>query len=232
METQLSAESQQTPSPSQGEARNESSSVDDGSGSDSDSGSSLESGDKSESEMESSAGPVAPSESSPDLPSRENLSEAQVNQKQDSQKPGAASEEPRTAPSSKRNRVKKKAAPSNSEKTEKQVPKNKRTLRSLRDFPLQEIFPKWYRDSKTSISRQALSEFDIKNNIDGFVTLLHNVANLIHNLDLGEDHFIYNLLFHCKQYCKNNPGGPEITIEKFDDYLYRWAMKVCPRALI
>ena len=36
METQLSAESQQTPSPSQGEARNGSSSVDDGSGSDSD----------------------------------------------------------------------------------------------------------------------------------------------------------------------------------------------------
>ena len=119
METQLSAESQQTPSPSQGEARNESSSVDDGSGSDSDSGSSSESGDESESEMESSAGPVATSESSPDLPSRENLSEAQVNQKQDSQKPGAASEEPGTAPPSKRNRVKKKAAPSNSEKNRK-----------------------------------------------------------------------------------------------------------------
>ena len=117
-------------------------------------------------------------------------------------------------------------------KTEKQVPKKKRTLKSLRDFPLQEIFPKWYRDSETSIFRQALTEFDIKNNIDGFATLLRNAANLIHNLDLGEDHFIYNLSFHCKQYCKNNPGGPEITIEKFDDYLYRWVMKVCPRALI
>ena len=100
----------------------------------------------------------------------------------------------------------------------------------MRDFPLQEIFPKWYRDSKTSIFRQALTEFGIKNNIDGFVKLLHNAANLIHNLDLGEDHLIYTLSYHCKEYCKHNPGGPEITIEKYDDYLYRRAMKVWPRA--
>ena len=108
--------------------------------------------------------------------------------------------------------------------------KKKITFKSLRDFPLQEIFPKWYRDSKTSIFRQALTEFGIKNNIDGFVKLLHNAANLIHNLDLGEDHLIYTLSYHCKEYCKDNPGGPEITIEKYDDYLYRWAMKVWPRA--
>ena len=97
VETQISTEPQQTPSPTQWEAGKESSSVDDGSGSDFDSGSSSESGDESGSEMESSSGSVAPSESSPDLPSRENLSvvqEVQVNQKQDSQKPGTASEEP------------------------------------------------------------------------------------------------------------------------------------------
>ena len=40
-------------------------------------------------------------------------------------KPGTASKEPRTASPSKGNRVKKKATPSNSEKTEKQVPKKR-----------------------------------------------------------------------------------------------------------
>ena len=134
VENKLSAESQQTPSPTQGEARKKDFSVDDGSISDSDSGSSSESGDESESKMESSAGPVVPSESSPDLPSRENLSvvqKAQVNQKQDSQKPGAASEGPETDPPSKGNQVKKKATPSNPDKTEKQVPKKKDNIEIL-----------------------------------------------------------------------------------------------------
>ena len=118
VETQPSTGSQQTPSPTQGEAGEGGSSLDDGAGSDSDSGSSSESGDESESaELESSAGPVAPLESSPDLPSRENLSvvrEVQVNQKQDSQKPGTASKEPEAVSPSKGNQVKKKATPSNS----------------------------------------------------------------------------------------------------------------------
>ena len=100
----------------------------------------------------------------------------------------------------------------------------------MRDFPLQEIFPKWYRNFETSIFRQALTEFDIKNDIDGLVILLHTAADLIHNLDLGENYFIYNLSYHCKRYCENNPGGPEITIEKYDDYLYRWATKVWSHA--
>ena len=118
VETQPSTGFQQTPSPTQGEAGEGGSSMDDGAGSDSDSGSSSESGDESESaELESSAGPVAPLESSPDLPSRENLSvvrEVQVNQKQDSQKPGTASKEPEAVSPSKGNQVKKKATPSNS----------------------------------------------------------------------------------------------------------------------
>ena len=234
VETQPSTGSQQTPSPTQGEAGEGGSSLDDGAGSDSDSGSSSESGDESESnELESSAGPVAPLESSPDLPSRENLSvvrEVQVNQKQDSQKPGTASKEPGAVSPSKGNQVKKKATPSNSQKAEKQISKKKRTLKSLRDFPLPEIFPKWYRDSSSSIFRQALTEFGIKNNIDGFAVVVHAAADLIHDLDLGEDHFVKNLSKQFNRYCKDNPEGPEITIEKFDDYLYRWAMKVWPCA--
>ena len=59
------------------------------------------------------------------------VQEAQVNQKQDSEKPGTASKEPRTASPSMGNQVKKKATPSNSEKTEKQVPKKKDNIEIL-----------------------------------------------------------------------------------------------------
>ena len=146
--------------------------MDDGSSSDSDSDSSSEIGDESESGLESSAGPVAPLESSPDLPPRENLSlvqEAQVNQKQDSQKPGTASEGPETVSPLKGNQVKKKATPSNSENTEKQVSQNKKPkkpLKSLKDFPLDEIYFKWYREENDNIFRKAVADLGIKGDKD------------------------------------------------------------------
>ena len=198
----------------------------DGPDSDSDSGSSSESDDENESELEFSAGPNAPSGSSPDLPSPENLSvvqEAKFNQEQGSQKPG-------TVTPLKGDQTIKKPTPTSSAKTEKQLSKNKRTLKSLPDFPLPEIFPRWYRDNSTSVFRQALTGFGIKNNIDGFVEVVHAAAGLIHDLGLGESHFKYNLSKQFKRYCNDNPEGPELSIEKFDDYLYRWAMKAWPRA--
>ena len=73
VKTQLSTESQRTSSPIQEEAEEGDSSMEDGSGSDSDSGSSSESDDENGPELESKIGP----ESSPDLPSRENLSAVQ-----------------------------------------------------------------------------------------------------------------------------------------------------------
>ena len=217
VESQLSTESQQTP-PTQEEAGEGDSSMEGGSGSDSDS----ESGDESESELESSAGPNAPSESSPDLPSRGNLAVvqgAQVNQRQGSQKPA-------TVVPSKGDQTIKKPAPTNSTKTEQQISKNKRQLKSLKDFPLSEIFPKWYRDKNSSVFRQALIALGMKNNVDNFVEVVHVAAALIHDLALGENHFKYILSKRYKQYCLDNPDGPKLTIEKYDDYLYRWAMKV------
>ena len=83
--------------------------------------------------MEFSAGANAPSESSPDLPSPEDLSVdqgAQVNQGQDSLRPGAV------LPSKGDQNINKPTS-NDSAKTEQQVPKNKRTLKSLRDFPLE-----------------------------------------------------------------------------------------------
>ena len=103
-------------------------------------------------------------------------------------------------------------------------------MKSFRDFPLPEIFPKWCCDNSSSVFRQALTDFGIKNNIDGFVEVVHAAAGLIHDLELGENHFNYRLQNQYKRYCNDNPDGPKlITIEKFDDYLYRWAMKVWPR---
>ena len=227
VETQPSTESQQTPSPTLEGAREGDSSMTDGSGSDSDSGSSSESDDESESGLESSVGTNSPSGSSLDLPSRENLSvvqKVQVNKEQGSQKPG-------TVTPSKGDQTIKKPTPTSSAKTEKQVPKNKRTLKSLRDFPLPDIFPKWYRDNSTSIFRQALTDFGIKNNIDGFVEVVHAAAELIHDSQFGENRFNYRLQKQYKRYCTNHPNGPKLKIEQFDDYLYRWAMKVWPCAL-
>ena len=125
VENQSSADSQQTSSPIQGEAVEGDSSMEDGSGSGSDSGSSSESSDENEPKLESSAGPVAHLEGSPDLPSRENLSVvqgAQANQQQGSQKPGAVT------PSEGEKTIKK-PTPISSSKPENQVSKNTRTLK-------------------------------------------------------------------------------------------------------
>ena len=87
--TQHSTESQQTSSPIHERAEEGGSSAEDGSGSGLDSGSSSKQCDESEPAFEPGVGPGAPLESSPNLPSREDLSAvrgAWDNQGQDSQK--------------------------------------------------------------------------------------------------------------------------------------------------
>ena len=146
VENQPSAESQQTSSPIQEEAEGGDSSTEDESGSDSDSGSS----------SESKSGPDALSESSPDLPSRETLpviQGAHANQGQGSQKL-------RVVPSSKENQTKKKSIPTSTEKSERQGSQNKqpsKPLKSLRRFPCDVIFYRWYRvDDDNNIFRKIL----------------------------------------------------------------------------
>ena len=218
VENQPSADSQQTPSPIQEEAVEGDSSMEDGSGSGSDSGSSSESSDENEPGLESSAGPVAPLEGSPDLPSRENLSVvqgAQANQQQGSQKQRTDT-------------------PSEEEKTTTkptQMSINMRTLKSLIYFDEQEVFPKWYRNRETSVLREALKTLGIKTNFEGFVEVAHAAADLIYASRFGESQYKYRLQKHYDRYCTDNPNGPRLTIEKFDDYLYRWAKKVWPCAL-
>ena len=64
----------------------------------------------------------------------------------------------------------------------------KRTLRSLKDFPLEPIFFSWYRDNKC-IFREILTEIGIKNNVDRFVKILYAAAEIIRYLDQGETAF-------------------------------------------
>ena len=95
------------------------------------------------------------------MPSREDLfvaQGAQFNQGQGSQRPG-------TVLPPKGDQTINKPTSTDSAKTEQQLSKNKSTLKSWRDFPLQEIFPKWYRDDSSSVFTKTLTEFGIKNKL-------------------------------------------------------------------
>ena len=75
--------------------------------------------------------------------------------------------------------------PTSNESTDKeqQITKKKRTMRSLKDSPYELIFYSWYRNDRTSIFRDILTEFGIKNNIDRFVKTLFAAAEIIRHLE-------------------------------------------------
>ena len=112
-----------------------------------------------------------------------------------------------------------------------QIPKQKITLKSLKDFRLEPIFFSWYRYDNKSIFREILTEFGIKNNVDRFVKILYAAAEIIRYLDQGETAFNNRLRRLHYEYCTDYPNETQPTVVQFDDYLYRWAMKVWPRAL-
>ena len=86
--------------------------------------------------------------------------------------------------------------------------KNTRTLKSLIDFDEKEIFPKWCRNRETSVLREALKTLGIKNNFEGFVEVVHAVADLIHASQYGEPHYKYRLQQQYERYCTDNPNRP------------------------
>ena len=218
VETQLPTESLRKPSPIQEEDEEGDSSMESESGSDSDSGS--DSSEEDESDLESLSRPAAPAIESPDSPSRENLSidkGARVEQQQGSQPPRTAKppvgEKPIEQP------------------TQTSSSSTMRPLKSLRNFDEQEIFQKWYRNRETSVLSEALQILGIKDNFKGYVEVVHAAADLIHAAQINENHYNYRLQQQYDRYCKDNPNGPRLTIEKFDDYLFRWAKKVWPCAI-
>ena len=237
VENQPSAESRQTSSPIQEEAMEGDSSLESGSGSDSDSGSSSESSDENEPELESSAVPAAPSEGSPDLPPREDLSVIQgahADRKQGSQ-------ELRTVPSSKENQTKKKSQPINSGKSERQGSQNKQPsqpLKSLIRFPCDRIFYRWYRpDDDYNIFRLTIAGLGIKGDegyINGLVRVLTIAADVIlesREAPCDRKRYYEILTQKHKSYFRDTPDDEKPSICKFDNYLYCWALKIWSRAL-
>ena len=101
----------------------------------------------------------------------------------------------------------------------------------MKDFRLEPIFFSWYRYDNKSIFREILTEFGIKNNVDRFVKILYAAAEIIRYLDQGETAFNNRLRRLHYEYCTDYPNETQPTVVQFDDYLYRWAMKVWPRAL-
>ena len=71
---------------------------------------------------------------------------------------------------------------------------------------------------------------------DNNYILIAFVKNLFAGLEIiryfhqGETSFFNKLNYFHNEYYKDNPTKKP-TLEKFDDYLYRWAMEVWPRAL-
>ena len=65
--------------------------------------------------------------------------------------------------------------------------------------------------------------------------LLFVAAKIIRHQDFVEKRFFNNLHhFYYEyinyEYIKDIPNGPKPMLEQFDDYLYRWAGRVWPRA--
>ena len=186
--------------------------------------------------MESSAGPVAPLEGSPDLPSRKNLSAiqgARDDQGQDSQKLRAVS-------SSKEHHTKKESTPISSEKLKDQKSQNiqpTKPLKSMIDFPFDEIFFKWYREKNDNVFRITIADLGIKGSeafIDGLVKLLTIAADILRELNARpydkKEYYEY-LTIQYNSYFQNNSDPEKPSIYKFDNFLYYWGKKIWPRAL-
>ena len=177
--------------------------------------------------MESSAGPVAPLEGSPDLPSRENLSViqgARADQGQDSQKLEAVS-------SSKEHHTKKESTPISSEQLKAQKSQNiqpTKPLNSMIDFPFDEIFFRWYPEKNDNIFRITIADLGIKRSeafIDGVVKLLTIAADILRELNARtydkKEYYKY-LTIKYNNYFQNNSDPDKPSIHKFDHFLYYW----------
>ena len=114
-----------------------------------------------------------------------------------------------------------------SAKQEQQISKQKRTLRSLKDFRFEPIYFSWYRNNSSSIFREILTEFGINDNADRLVKLSYATTEIIRYLNQSETALENRL----RDFIKDYPNKTQPSIEQFGDYLYRWATKVWPRAL-
>ena len=112
--------------------------------------------------------------------------------------------------------------------------KPKKTLKSLKDFPLDPIFYKWYCDEDDNIFRTTIAALGLEGDkvyLKRLVDILVIAADIICELFRGEKEFYKNLHIRYNRYFRNTPIDERPTIETFGNYLYCWAKKVWPRAL-
>ena len=101
-----------------------------------------------------SRGSVAPSDYSPDLPSRENMpviQGAQADKKQGCHRPEAVSSSKENQTKNKPQTMEKQGSQSASEQTKEQSVKPKRTLKSLKNFPHEAIYRSWYANKREGV---------------------------------------------------------------------------------
>ena len=107
-------------------------------------------------------------------------------------------------------------------------------MKSLKDFPFEAICFSWYREENNNILRKTIADLDIKGDkgdIDHLVKILGIATDVIRELFRGAKEFYKNPHNKYNNYFRNTPDNEKLIIEKFDDYLYRWAFKIWPRAL-
>ena len=233
-EIQSSTESQQASSPTCEEGEEGVSSGEDGSTSGSDSDSASESHDGDGSDSVPSRGSVAPSDVSPDLPSRENvpvIRGAQADEKQGSHGPEAVS-------SSKVNQIK--IRPETIQTVEIQGSQTKcKTvpLYTLMNFPYPEIFYRWYNDSDSDIFKEAIAVIGIKGSekyLNSLVEISHIAADLIREYNAtnkDQERFKKSITIKRDSFFCDTPPNERPSITKFDNYLFSWGVKVWPHAL-
>ena len=231
-EIQSSTGSQQASSPTCVRGEEGVSSGEDGSASGSDSDSTSESDDEGESDSVPSRGSVAPSDDSPDLPSRENvpvIRGAQEDMKQGSHRPEAVS-------SSKENQTKNK--PQTMKKQGSQTKNPTKVLNSMMTFSQPEIFYRWYRGGKdSSIFKEAVNDLGIKGTEkyrNCVVEILHIAADLVRENEANsydEKLYLEHLTRKYDAFFVNTPHNEKPPIVKFDHHLHSWATKIWPRAL-
>ena len=119
--------------------------------------------------------------------------------------------------------------------TEFQVVKpKKKPLKSLKDFPYENILWSWYgreNEGLGNIFRKTIADLGLKGDkayLEHLIDILGRAANIIR---VPHSEFKDKLNSEYRQYFRNNPKEQKPTIEVFDNYLYYWAMKVWPRAL-
>ena len=196
--------------------------------SDSDSESGAESTSSDESASESPVESALPLKESAELPSQKSLPVAQT--AQPNTEPASPPHESRSNLPLKEN-PKENQASSSESKNKRSVRKKSKTLKSLRNFPYDPIFKRWYRNENTNIFPGVLDDLGVKKDKTKIVALLAYAAELIDLKDTDRFTYILKENYSLYLHFEHNKKRPSPTLEQYEDYLYTWPEKVWSTAL-